>query len=111
MGNVIAYQKRNAADGRSYFAIQLQSDDLEFVVSKVTGRHYATLRKCWMSTTFDEASCKMILGKKMPGIIIKEECDPYSFVMEETGEEITMNYRNVYQPVESYEGSIVGELA
>lgn len=110
MVNVIAFQKRTSLAGRNYYVIQLQSDEIELLVSKNTGRHYATLRKYWMSTTFDEQTCKLMLGKKMPGTILKEECDPYSFVIEETGEEITLNYRNTYSPVESVEGKIIGEL-
>ncbi|ADQ16109.1 hypothetical protein Lbys_0327 [Leadbetterella byssophila DSM 17132] len=97
-------------EGRDYYVIQLQSDEIELLVSKNTGRHYATLRKCWMSTTFDEQTCKLMLGKKMPGTILKEQCDPYSFVIEDTGEEITLNHRNTYSPVESEEGKVIGEL-
>lgn len=110
MVNVIAFQKRTSLERRDYYVIQLQSDEIELLVSKNTGRHYATLRKCWMSTTFDEQTSKLMLGKKMPGTILKEECDPYSFVIEETGEEITLNYWNTYSPVESAEGRIIGEL-
>lgn len=110
MVNVIGFQKRTAMDDRDYFVIQLQSDEIELIASKTTGRHYATLKKCWMSTTFDEQTCKLMLGKKMPGTILKEECDPYSFVIEETGEELTLSFRNVYSPVESEERKVMGEL-
>lgn len=110
MVNVIGFQKRTAMDNRDYYVIQLQSDEIELLISQTTGRHYATLKKCWMSTTFDEQTCKLMLGKKMPGTILKEECDPYSFVIEETGEEMTLNFRNVYSPVESEERKVVGEL-
>lgn len=110
MVNVIAFQKRTSLEGRDYYVIQLQSGEIELLVSKTTGRHYATLKKCWMSTTFDEQTCKLMLGKKMPGTILKEECDPYSFVIEEIGEEITLNYRNTYSPIESEERKVIGEF-
>ena len=109
MVNVIAFQKRKSLEGREYFAIQLQSDEIEFSISETTGRHYATLKRCWMNTTFDEATCKMMIGKQLPGMIFKEECEPYSYVNEETGEEVTINFRNTFIPIESEERKIVGE--
>ena len=101
MVNVIGYQKRESKDGSIYFALELQTDELEFIISQKTGRHYATVKKCWMSCTFNEQVCKMMIGKKMPGSIMREECETYSFVIEETGEEVVLNYRNVFVPVES----------
>ena len=101
MVKVTGFQKRTSTDGQEYFVLELQADELELIVSKKTGRHYATVRKCWMSCTFNEHVCSMMLGKSMPGTIIKQACEAYSFTIEETGEEITMSYRNVYAPVES----------
>lgn len=110
MVNVIAFQKRTSLEGREYFAIQLQSDEIEFNISETSGRHYATLKKCWMSTTFDEATCKMMIGKQIPGTIIKEECEPYSYVNEDTGEEVMISFRNTFVPIESEERKIVGQV-
>lgn len=107
MVNVIAFQKRKSLEGREYFAIQLQSDEIEFNISETSGRHYATLKKCWMSTTFDEATCKIMIGKQMPGTIIKEECEPYSYVNEDTGEEVVISFRNTFVPIESEVGELV----
>ncbi|MCP9762986.1 hypothetical protein [Lacihabitans soyangensis] len=99
MVKVTGFQKRTSTEGHVYFALELQSDDLEFIVSQKTGRHYATVRKCWMSCTFNEHVCAMMVGKSMPGTIHKEACEPYAFVVED--EEITMSYRMVYSPIES----------
>jgi hypothetical protein len=101
MVTVTSFQLRKANDGGSYYSLELQPDDLEFVISKNTGRHYATVRKCFMSSTFSESICKMMIGKSMPGSISKVACEPYSFVIEETGEEITRQHRYEYVPVES----------
>lgn len=101
MVKVTGYQLRNAKDGNSYFALELQSDELEFVMSKNTGRHYATVRKCFMSSTFNQDICEMMIGKSMPGSISKVECEPYSFTIEETGEEITRQHRYEYLAVET----------
>lgn len=48
-----------------------------------------------------------MLGKKMPGTILKEECGPYSFVVEETGEEITISHPYLYSPVEGGEEKVL----
>lgn len=112
MVTVIGYQKRNSLEGSEYFALELQTDELELVISQNTGRHYATVRKCQMSSTFDETVCKMMIGKVLPGTIVKEKCDPYLFTIPDTGEEVTLDYRNTYIPVESQntERVVLGNL-
>jgi hypothetical protein len=98
MVKVTGYQKRQSQTGGHYYALELQSDDLEFQVSKETGRTYAKAKKSWMTCTFDENVCQLMIGKEMPGSIIKEDCEPYTFTVEETGESITIAFRYVYQP-------------
>ncbi|NBA84768.1 hypothetical protein GVN16_03310 [Emticicia sp. CRIBPO] len=101
MVTVTGYQERTSNDGKIYFALELQSDELEFVVSKKTGRHYATVRRCFMSSTFNEHVCKVMIGKTIQGSVSKVECEAYSFTIEETGEEITRYHRYEYAPVET----------
>ena len=100
MVTVTAYQKRTSTEGKDYFSLELQSDDLEFVISQNTGRHYLTARKCWISSTFNEAICQKMLGKSMAGSITKTECEPYEFTIPETGEVITRQHRYDYSPSE-----------
>ena len=100
MVTVTNYQARTSTEGKNYFNLELQSDDLEFVVSKTTGRHYATVRKCWMSSTLNEILCQKMVGKSMQGSIIKVECEPYEFTIQETGEVITRHHRYDYSPIE-----------
>lgn len=100
MVTVTSYQERTSMEGKNFFALELQSDDLEMVISKVTGRHYVTVRKCWISSTFNELICKMMLGKTMQGSIAKVACEPYEFTVPETGEVITREHRYEYVPVE-----------
>lgn len=101
MVTVTGYQEKTSSEGKTYFSLELQSDELEFVVSKNTGKFYATVRKCWISSTFNESLCKMMIGKTIQGSITKVECEPYSFTVEESGEEITRYHRYEYVPVES----------
>lgn len=101
MVTVTSYQERTSLEGKNYFALELQSDDLEFVISKVTGKHYVSVRKCWISSTFNETICKMMIGKTMQGSITKVACEPYEFTVPETGEVITRSHRYEYAPVET----------
>lgn len=101
MVTVTSFQARTSIEGKSYIALELQSDDLEFVVSKITGKHYVTVRKCWISSTFNEIIAQKMLGKQMQGSIIKQECEPYEFTIPETGEVITRQHRYEYSPVEN----------
>ena len=107
---VTAYQQRTAQEGREYFTLELTGDDLELVVSKQTGRFYATVRKCYMPTTFPEPVCRAMIGKQLPGSITRTECEEYEFVIPETGEIITRSHRYEYQPVEqpSMERTVLG---
>lgn len=110
MVQIIGFQKRTNQEGEDYFAIQVQSQEIEFQVSKTTGRPYATLRKCWINSTFDEPTCEALLGKQLKGSIIKEASEPYTFIIEETGEEIELNFRYTYINVENFELDTVNEF-
>jgi hypothetical protein len=100
MVTVTNFQQRSSTEGKPYFALELQSDDLEFIISQTTGRHYVTARKCWISSTFNEAMCQKMIGKSMVGSIAKVECQPYEFTIPETGEVITRQHRYDYSPTE-----------
>ncbi|WP_435356160.1 hypothetical protein [Emticicia sp. SJ17W-69] len=100
MLTVTNYQQRSSKEEKTYFALELQSDDLEFVISQATGRYYVTARKCWISTTFNEEICKKMIGKSMVGSIAKVQCEPYEFTIPETGEVITRQHRYDYSPTE-----------
>lgn len=60
------------------------------VKSKETGRFYATAKRASISSTFDENTCKSLIGTTFPGSIGKEECDEYEYTIPDTGEIINM---------------------
>lgn len=80
------------------FNLLVVQGGVESVLSQETGRFYLTARKATVSTTFDEAACQNLIGTKLPGGVEKQEVDPYSYVIEETGEEIELSHRYVYNP-------------
>lgn len=97
MVSVINYKERTKDDGESFFVLELQGG-IEMVKSKETGRFYATAKKAFIPSTFDELTCMSLIGSQMSGQIIKEECEPYDYVIKETGEEITLYHTWVYAP-------------
>jgi len=95
MVRIINYKKREKDDGTSFFVLELQGG-IEMVKSKETGNYYVTSKKAFLPSTFDEQTCSAIIGTEMAGKIIKEECEPFTYVIKETGEEVTLNHRWVY---------------
>jgi hypothetical protein len=95
MVKITDYNEREREDGTSFFTLELQGG-LEMVQSKETGKFYATIRKTSIATTFDEETCKAVIGTEMSGTITKMEVEPYTYVVKETGEEITLTHRWVY---------------
>ena len=99
MVTIINYKERNTEDGKSFFVLEAQGG-IEMIQSKVTGKFYATAKKAFIPATFDEITCKALIGTQMQGQIIKEECEPYEYVNKDTAEVITLSHRYVYTPDE-----------
>jgi hypothetical protein len=95
MVRIINYKERNKEDGTSFFVLELQGG-IEMVKSKETGNFYATAKKAFIPSTFDEQTCSALIGTEMAGKIIKEACEDFTYVIKETGEEVTLNHRWVY---------------
>lgn len=95
MVKIIDYQKKQNKDGEDFFLLVLQGG-LQLVKSQETGKYYATMKQSNLSTTFDEATCKSLIGEEIPGSIVKVECEPFEFVKPNTGEIITLSHRWEY---------------
>ena len=97
MVTIIGYSLRENKEGKEFIALQLQGD-LVFVQNQETGRFYLTSKKCSITTTFDEDTAKSIIGKELPGNIVKVQCEEYEYEVEETGELLTLSHRWEYVP-------------
>ncbi len=95
MVSIINYKSATNADNEEFFLLQVMGG-VESVISKETGRAYLTARKATVSTTFDEETCKGLVGQKLPGGIEKVETEPYMYTIEATGEEIELSHRYQY---------------
>jgi len=95
MVRIINFKEREKEDGTSFFVLELQGG-IEMALSKATGNFYATAKKAYIPSTFDEQTCSALIGTEMSGRIIKEDCEVFTYVIKETGEEVTLNHRWVY---------------
>jgi len=99
MVTVADYAVRQNAEGEDFVVLILQGD-LEMVQSQETGRFYATARRCSITSTFNEAIASQMVGKQLPGAIEKIDCEPYEYVIPESGEVITLSHQWEYVPEE-----------
>ncbi len=99
MVRITNYKERETEDGRVFLVLELQGG-IEMVRSQITQKFYATARKTTIPATFDEETCKALIGQEMPGKIEKVDCDPYEFTIKDTGEVIQLDYRYEYSPEE-----------
>ena len=99
MVQVIDFAVRTNGEGEQFIALILQGD-LEMVQSKETGRYYATAKRCSVTSTFKEDVAKTMVGKLIPGRIIRQECEPYEYTVPETGEVLELNFSWRYTPEE-----------
>lgn len=97
MVRIVNYQKRQTEEGKLFFVLEIQSG-IEMVLSTKTGQYYATAKRANISSTFDEETCKALLGTDMPGNIVKKDSEPYEYIVRETGEIIMLTHRYMYQP-------------
>lgn len=95
MVRIINYKKRETEDGRMFYVLVLQGG-LEMVKSQETNKYYATAKRATIPSTFDEDTCRSLIGQEMSGKIKKVETAPYEFTINETGEVIELSHRWEY---------------
>ncbi|MCH2488719.1 MAG: hypothetical protein MK211_01100 [Flavobacteriales bacterium] len=100
MVRIISFKEREKEDGTPFFLLELQGG-IEMVRSKETNQFYATAKRTFITTTFDKETCKSLVGTQMEGRIVKQEVEPYAYVVKETGEELVLTHRWVYTPEEA----------
>jgi len=89
MVTIINYKERQKEDGTNFYALEIQGG-VEMVKSKETGQFYATAKRASITSTFDEATCKALIGTEILGSVAKQDVEAYSYTVRETGEQITL---------------------
>ncbi|MEH6703320.1 MAG: hypothetical protein V7691_00870 [Galbibacter orientalis] len=83
------------SEGESFYALILQGG-VEPVKSEKTGRIYFTARTSTVPTTFDKETCKNLVGTQFNGEIRRIDCEPYQYVIEDSGEVLQLTHRWEY---------------
>jgi hypothetical protein len=86
-------------DRGKFMSLEL-TGDAELVHSQNTGRFYATVRRSFISSTFDEETANALVGTKFKGSIVRVEAEACDFTIRETGEVIKLAHRWDYVPEE-----------
>ncbi len=93
MVRIVDYKSYQNNEGEDFFVLVVQGD-ISVVKSKESGRTYLTKQIAKVSCTFDEETCKGLVGTEIPGRIVKVEVDPFEYTNEETGEVIVLTHQN-----------------
>ncbi len=96
MVRIIGFKKRQKED-KEFFVLEI-SGGIEMVLSKATGQYYATAKKAYISSTFDEQTCKALIGTEMTGNVVKQACEPYEYTNRDSGEVMVLEHRYIYVP-------------
>lgn len=97
MVRIINYKTRQKEDGTEFYLLEVQGG-IEMIKSQTTGQYYATAKKATVSTTFDEDTCRGLVGSEFPGKVVKIQTEPYQYTIKDSGETITLEHRFVYLP-------------
>lgn len=95
MVTIVDYKTFENEDEEKFHVLIVQGG-LEAVKSKETGQTYFTAKTARVSCTFDENTCKSLIGTEIPGIIKKIEVEPYEMINSQTGEVTMYSKRNVF---------------
>ena len=106
MVTIYDYALRESKTGKQFVSLKLQGD-IELVQSQETGRFYATARRCSITSTFDEATAKGLIGTKLPGSIVRVQCDEYDYTVPESGEIISLAHTYQYTPEEKSTAPVI----
>lgn len=92
---ISGFLTKEKEDGTTFNLLVVQGG-LEAVKSQKTGKMYFTAKEAKVACTFDEAICKTLIGTEFPGSVEKVDCDPYEYIVKETGELIKLSHRYEY---------------
>lgn len=110
MVRITDYKNLKKEEGKDFNMLVVQGG-IEPLLSKKTGRIYFTMRKANVTTTFDEATCKSLIGTELQGTVEKRLCEPYEYTVVETGEVLmlTHNWQYIDQDVMNADVQIINK--
>lgn len=101
MVKVVAVHTRETKEGKPFIVLEIHGD-IELMQSSITGKFYATNKKCFMPSTFTEEMAKSFIGTTMDGEIIRVDCESYNFKIPQTGEIVKLCHTYQYVPQQKH---------
>ena len=99
MVKIVGYKPLENESGEKFLVLEVQGG-IEAVRSQETGRNYFTARKANVPCTFNEETCKSLIGQDIPGKVVKVEVDEYDYNIPGTDEVISLTHRFEYESEE-----------
>lgn len=100
MVTISNYFVRENKEGQPFISLEL-TGDVELIQSSLTGKFYASAKRCSISSVFTEEVAKTLIGKQLPGTIQRIECEAYEYTVEKTGETLLLSHTYTYVPDDS----------
>jgi len=97
MVKIVNYKERLREDNSSFYVLEVQGG-IELVKSQSTGNYYATSKRRIFQQPLMKFYVSPLIGQELEGSIVRQECKPYSYVVKDTGEELTLRHRWVFTP-------------
>lgn len=91
------YQMHVNGEGKLFVSLEIIGG-AEIIQSQQTGRFYATVKRCFIPSTYDELTAKLMIGEKISGNIVRKECEAYDFKVPGTGELVSLTHKYEYMP-------------
>lgn len=95
MVTVSGYEQKKNQRGEKFIVLNLISD-VVMEKSTNTGNWFANTFKANIVASFDEETAKLMVGKQLPGSIVKKDCDPYEYVIKSTGKKKILSHTFEY---------------
>lgn len=94
MVTIVGYKKITKENGETFMLLIVQGG-VESLRSESTGKMYFTAKTANVFATFDEETCKSLIGSQFEGGITKVNTEPYEYILK-TGETVTLSHRYEY---------------
>jgi len=92
MVKIVGYKIAKKESGDEFCLLIVQGG-IEVVRSQATNKTYFTARTVNVPATFGEDMCRNLVGTEFEGHIIKVSCEPYEYIIKETGETMVIDYK------------------
>ena len=93
MVQVLGVVERTSSKGNT-FRVVIVGNDVQVVFSEEGNPRFDAV-KTGIPSNLPIEALQALIGSKLPGVIVKEECEPYTFTGSD-GEDVTLDYRWQY---------------